>query len=217
MGYPTLKRIEALFHIAVITLFPDIDEVPNAINPCTAVHGDYQCNDAIKISQVSLFWWNRTQIFVIKSLKQLFHSCRETRVDVRRHTIPICSHLFVRRDVCVCDVILFNNFSDLFTFHQWLKKQGRTAELDKLREEAKQLSTQAAVPLASSGDAKGKKKAGGDAVTAEKLLAEKLVACLPANDLIESVGTSKFSLYSRSICSSNLFVILDCRVTRWFH
>ncbi|GAV07938.1 hypothetical protein RvY_17712 [Ramazzottius varieornatus] len=123
VDYPTLERIKALFHIAVITLFPDIDEVPNAVNACTPIHGDYQCNDAIKISQ-------------------------------------------------------------------WLKKQGRTVELDKLKEEAKVFSAQAAPAPAFSGDAKGKKKAGADVVTAEKVLAEKLVVCLPSNDLIESTVVS---------------------------
>ncbi|XP_055339993.1 LOW QUALITY PROTEIN: arginine--tRNA ligase, cytoplasmic-like [Paramacrobiotus metropolitanus] len=50
-SHTTRKRLEALFHVAVLSCYPNIEEIPNAVNACDPRHGDYQCNDAMQICQ----------------------------------------------------------------------------------------------------------------------------------------------------------------------
>ncbi|OWA52190.1 Arginine--tRNA ligase, cytoplasmic [Hypsibius exemplaris] len=49
--YTTQKRLEALFHVAVVTVYPMIEEFVNIVNTCDPRHGDYQCNTAMQLCQ----------------------------------------------------------------------------------------------------------------------------------------------------------------------
>lgn len=57
------QRLQQIFGEAISTAYPDLENPPLAVTPNQqAKFGDYQCNSAMAMAQVSIHQWNHSCI-----------------------------------------------------------------------------------------------------------------------------------------------------------